>query len=84
MDVLYIEEELDIKLLQGNGYSRNKGFIGGAISKIDNNIVFFGDKNKIDKEHKIRQFINQKKLNIVDFKNYDILDYGGIVEIIKS
>lgn len=80
-DVLYIEEELDIKLLQGNGYSRNKGFIGGAISRIDENIVVFGDINKIDKEHKIKDFINQKKLNLIYFRDFDVIDYGGVVKL---
>lgn len=81
VDVLYIEEELDIKLLQGNGYSRNKGFIGGAISRIDENIVVFGDINKIDKEHKIKDFINQKKLNLIYFRDFDVIDYGGVVKL---
>ena len=81
IDVLYLKENLDIKLLTKSGYSTRNGFIGGAISRIGNNIVVFGDLNKIDKQSKIRNFILSKNLNIIEFKNLDIIDYGGIVEI---
>lgn len=81
IDVLYLKENLDIKLLTKSGYSTRNGFIGGAISRIGNNIVVFGDLNKIDKQSKIRDFIMSKDLNIIEFKNLDIIDYGGIVEI---
>lgn len=81
IDVLYLKENLDIKLLTKSGYSTRNGFIGGAIAKIDNNIIIFGDLNKIDKQSKIRDFIMSKDLNIIEFKNLDIIDYGGIVEI---
>ena len=81
IDVLYLKENLDIKLLTKSGYSTRNGFIGGAISRIGNNIVVFGDLNKIDKQLKIRNFILSKNLNIIEFKNLDIIDYGGIVEI---
>lgn len=81
IDVLYLKENLDIKLLTKSGYSTRNGFIGGAISRIDNNIVVFGDLNKIDKQYKIRNFIMSKNLNIIEFKDLDIIDYGGIIEI---
>ena len=79
IDVLYIEYQLDIKLLTSNGYSKKNGFIGGAISRIEDQIIIFGDLNKIDKDKKIRKFILSKKLNIIDFKELDVIDYGGIV-----
>jgi hypothetical protein len=79
IDVLYIEYQLDIKLLTSNGYSKKNGFIGGAISRIGDQIIIFGDLNKIDKDKKIRKFILSKKLNIIDFKELDVIDYGGIV-----
>ena len=79
VDVLYLEYELDIKLLTNKGYSDRKGFIGGAISRIDNNIVVFGDLSKIDEEEKIRNFIINKNLNIIEFNDLDVIDYGGIV-----
>lgn len=79
IDVLYLEYEPDIKLLTSNGYSDKNGFIGGAISRIGESIIIFGDLNKIDKEEKIRKFILSKKLNIIDFEELDVIDYGGIV-----
>ena len=81
IDVLYLKENLDIKLLTKSGYSTRNGFIGGAIAKIDNNIIIFGDLNKIDKQSKIRDFIMSKDLNIIEFKNLDIIDYGGTIEV---
>lgn len=78
IDVLYIEYQPDIKLLTSNGYSNKNGFIGGAIARIGENIIIFGDLNKIDKDKKIRKFIFSKKLNIIDFKELDVIDYGGI------
>lgn len=80
IDVLFLEYELDIKLLTQDGYSKRKGFIGGCISKIGNNIIVFGDLNKIDRNGKIREFILNKNLQIIDFKNLDVIDYGGIME----
>ena len=81
IEVLYITDELDIKLLNEDGYSNRKGFIGGTIARIDNKIVVFGDLNKIDKENKIRKFIESKGIEIIDFKDLDVIDYGGVVEI---
>lgn len=55
IDTLYIDEKLDIKLLDKKGnYSKMSGFIGGAIERMENNVIVFGDLNKIDKENKIR------------------------------
>lgn len=79
IDVLYLEYKPDIKLLTKNGYSNQSGFIGGAISRIDENVIIFGDLNKIDKDKKIRKFIFAKKLNIIDFPGLEVVDYGGIV-----
>ena len=81
VDVLYLQYEPDIKLLTSQGYSKRKGFIGGAISRIGDKIIIFGDLDKIDKEEKIRDFISVRRLNIVEFKELDVIDYGGIVEL---
>lgn len=81
IDVLYLPYELDIKLLNGQEYSKRKGFIGGAISRVGNKIIILGDLKKIDKEGRIREFISRKSLEILEFKGLDIIDYGGIVEI---
>ncbi len=81
IDILFLDYEPDIKLLSEIGYSNKNGFIGGAISRIDDYIFITGDLNKIDKENKIRSFIESKNLKIIDFKNLDVIDYGGIVEL---
>lgn len=81
IEVLYLEYEPDIKLLTSDVYSNKKGFIGGAVSRIGNEIVVFGDLNKIDKDNKIRSCITNKHLNIIEFENLDVIDYGGIVEL---
>ena len=79
IDTLFLDYEPDIKLLNKDSYSSKKGFIGGAISRIEDNIIIFGDLSKIDKDDKIRNFISQKKLNLIEFKNLDVVDYGGII-----
>ena len=81
IDVLYIREKLDIKLLNKNEYSDKQGFIGGAMSRIGNKIIVFGDLRKIDNSGEIRKFIKSKNLEIIEFENLDIVDYGGIVEV---
>ena len=80
IDVLYLEYEPDIKLLDKNRYSNKKGFIGGAISRIDDKIIVFGDLEKIDKDEQIRNFVNKRKMKLIDFEELDVIDYGGIVE----
>lgn len=80
VDVLYLDYTPNIKLLNNNRYSNRNGFIGGAISRIQNNIVIFGDLSKIDKNNIIRDFITKRNLNIIDFKGLDVIDYGGVIE----
>lgn len=79
IDVLYLKYEPDIKLLIHEGYSNRNGFIGGAISRIGDNIIVFGDLNKIDKNGEIRNFIEKRNLKIIEFKELDVIDYGGLV-----
>lgn len=81
IDVLYLEYEPNIKLLTSEVYSKRKGFVGGAISRVGDNVVVFGDLNKIDYNDTIRNFIISKNLSIIDFKDLDVIDYGGIVEL---
>ena len=57
------------------------GFIGGAISRLDDYVIVFGDLEKIDKNNIIRSYITKKGLEIIDFKGLDVIDYGGIIEI---
>ena len=84
IDVLYLNYEPDIKLLKNHQYSNRKGFIGGAISRIGDNIIIFGDLNKIDKDAQIRNFIETRGLKIINFRELDVIDYGGIVELDKG
>lgn len=81
IDVLYLEYEPDIKLLKSNEYSEKRGFIGGAISRIDDQIIVFGDLDKIDCNEQIRKFIEKKGLKVIEFKGLDVIDYGGLVRI---
>lgn len=81
IQTLYLNEKLDIKLLKENKYSKKNGFIGGCISKLGNKIIVFGDLDKIDFQNKIRNFIYEKDLEIIEFKGLDVIDYGGLIEI---
>ena len=81
IDVLYLEYEPDIKLLKSDKYSDKKGFIGGAISRIDDQIIVFGDLDKIDCNKQIRIFIEKRGLKIIEFKGLDVIDYGGILPL---
>ena len=84
IDVLYLNYQPDIKLLQGQEYSNKNGFIGGAISRISDKVIVTGDLDKIDKDNIIREFIEKRNLEIIDFKGLDVIDYGGILEIWKG
>ena len=54
LDILFLDYIPDIKLFNENReYSQKNGFVGGAISRIGNNIVIFGDLDKIDYDGKI-------------------------------
>ena len=82
ISVLLLDYTPDIKLKDEYGnYSNMNVFIGGAIGRVDNNIIVFGDLNKIDRENKIRDFIKIRNLKLIDFKDLDVIDYGGIVEV---
>ena len=82
INVLYLEKISNINLLEKNRiFSSMAGFIGGAIGKIENKIIVFGDLSKIDESGKIRDFIKQNNLELIDFKNLDVIDYGGIITI---
>ena len=81
IDTLLIEDNIDIKLLSKEKYSNKRGFIGGCISKLGDAIIVFGDLDKIDINGKIRAFILSKKVNMIEFKGLDVIDYGGLIEI---
>ncbi len=80
IDVLCLDDLPDIKLWNNqNEYSKMRGFIGGAMARIEDKIMVFGDLRKIDKQGKIRDFIQNYGLELVDFEGLDVVDYGGIV-----
>ena len=81
INVLFLDYEPNIKLLNKYGYSSKNGFIGGAISRIGDSVIIFGDLNKIDNNNAIRNFITDRELKIIDFENLEVIDYGGTVEV---
>ncbi len=92
VDVL-LASEPDITLLKRtnkNILDQNKmffeksdmqGFIGGAMARIDNKVILFGDYSKLVNGRKIKEFIEKKGLEFVDFKGLNVIDYGGIMII---
>lgn len=84
INVLLLDEYIlsNIFLLKNSNmnYSSLNGFIGGCISRFDDYIFISGDLNKIDYHNKIRNFILERNLKIIDFPSKDIIDYGGIVK----
>lgn len=81
IDVLYVQEK-NIKLLEDNGnYSKMHGFIGGAMGKIDNKLIVFGDLSRLESCDEIYRFIEKNNLELVEFKGLDVIDYGGIIVI---
>lgn len=95
IDVLFVYEP-DIKLLKRTNpnetiqnrmffkYSDMQGFIGGAMARIDDEIILFGDVNKLLNKDKIISFIESKGLKFKWFEELDIIDYGSIVIIKKE
>lgn len=82
IDVLLIDDDLDIKLLKNNAeYSNMKGFVGGCITRIDDKVIIFGELSKIDRNGKIRKFIESRDLKIIEFRGMDVIDYGGILAL---
>ena len=75
INVNIIEEE-NISLLDD---SQMNGFIGGATFTFDNKFVLFGDFSKLKKKNQKIILENLNDLELVDFKNLDIKDYGGAI-----
>lgn len=92
IDVLFVSEP-DIKLLKRTNanetmqnrmffeYSDMQGFIGGAMARIGDEIILFGDVNKLLNKDKIIKFIENKGLSFKWFEGLDIIDYGSIIVI---
>ncbi len=80
IEALLLDNTPEINLLNGKEYSKMNGFIGGTIVRVDNKIIVFGDMKYTNNEYEIMKFVNSKGLELVDFKNCELIDYGSIVE----
>lgn len=79
IDSLYVNES-NIKLLDKSGEPTNmKGFIGGATGIIENKFILFGDSKYLDNRETILNHIQKHGLELVEFKDELIYDYGGIL-----
>ena len=95
IDVIYVSEP-EIKLLKRRTtlfsdqtkmnfeYSDMEGFIGGAMARLGDEVIIFGDITKFVNSEKIKKFIESKGLKIKDFPGLEIIDYGGILEVIED
>lgn len=94
IDVLFVSEP-DIKLLQRTNKifidqskmrfmnSDMSGFIGGALVRLGDTVILFGDVNKLINGKKIQTFIESKGLKFKYFEGLDVVDYGGVIEVVK-
>lgn len=79
IDALYVNES-NIKLLDKSGNPTGmQGFIGGATGIIDNKFILFGDSRYLDNIETILNHIQKYGLELVEFKDELIYDYGGIL-----
>ena len=79
IDVVFIEDE-KINLLDRNGNkTKMNGFIGGATFIFDNKFVLFGDIEKLKSKDIIKRHLEKYKLELIDFKNLEINDYGSAI-----
>ncbi len=94
IDTLYVSEP-DIKLkTRANKIfvkestmsfvdSDMQGFIGGAMARLGNTVILFGDISNLVNGTKIKNFVEKKGLKFHHFEGLDIVDYGGILEVIE-
>ncbi|MEG0072908.1 MAG: hypothetical protein RR594_02680 [Clostridia bacterium] len=81
IDVLYINEETIRLLKKDSSQSLMNGFIGGATYVLDNKFILFGDINKLKSAEKIKEHIKKYNLELVDFKDLEVTDYGSCMEV---
>ena len=61
--------------------SSMQGFIGGAMVRLGDTVVLFGDISNLTNGIKIKSFIEKKGLKFHHFEGLDVVDYGGVLEV---
>lgn len=95
LDVLYVSEPdillknrvnplIDDEDKMNFKNSDMNGFIGGAMAKIDNTVILFGDILKLTNGMKIKKFIESKGYVLKDFPGLEVIDLGGLVTFEKK
>lgn len=79
IDVLLLRDEIIHLQDKNKNITNMSGFIGGSSCIIDNKFILFGDSNKLNSKSKLVDFLNKQKLELIDFKNLEIIDYGGVI-----
>lgn len=79
IDVLLLRDEIIHLQDKNKNITNMSGFIGGSSCIIDNNFILFGDSNKLKSKEQLVDFLNKQKLELIDFKNLEIIDYGGVI-----
>ena len=79
IDVLLLRDEIIHLQDKNKNITNMSGFIGGSSCIIDNNFILFGDSDKLNSKSKLVDFLNKQKLELIDFKNLEIIDYGGVI-----
>ena len=64
--------------------STMQGFIGGAMARLGDTVVLFGDVQNLVNGNKIQRFIEKKGLKFHYFEGLDVVDYGGVLEVIVN
>jgi len=64
--------------------SKMQGFIGGAMARIEDTVILFGDVQNLVNGTKLQRFIEKKGLKFHHFEGLDIVDYGGVLEVIVN
>lgn len=79
IDVLLLRNEIIHLQDKNKNITNMNGFIGGSSCIIDNKFILFGDSNKLKSKEQLVDFLNKQKLELIDFKNLEIIDYGGVI-----
>lgn len=64
--------------------SKMQGFIGGAMVRLGDTAILFGDVENLVNGTKIQRFIEKKGLKFHHFEGLDVVDYGGVLEVIVN